>query len=59
MTMTLKELSHKRKTVADLIRFIGNASENYEATRMKAPNYSVLLGSGASITSGIRSGQNH
>lgn len=58
MTMTLKELSHKRKTVADLIRFIGNASENYEATGMKAPNYSVLLGSGASITSGIRSGQN-
>lgn len=56
--MTLKELSHKRKTVADLIRFIGNASENYEATGMKAPNYSVLLGSGASITSGIRSGQN-
>ena len=42
MTMTLKELSHKRKTVADLIRFIGNASENYEATGMKAPNYSVL-----------------
>lgn len=58
MTMTLKELSHKRKTVADLIRFIGNASENYEATGMKASNYSVLLGSGASITSGIRSGQN-
>ncbi len=56
--MTLKELSHKRKTVTDLIRFIGNASENYEATGIKAPNYSVLLGSGASITSGIRSGQN-
>lgn len=56
--MTLKELSHKRKTVADLIRFVGNASENYEATGIKAPNYSVLLGSGASITSGIRSGQN-
>lgn len=27
-------------------------------TGIKAPNYSVLLGSGASITSGIRSGQN-
>ena len=56
--MILKELSHKRKTVADLIRFIGNTSENHEVTRIKAPNYSVLLGSGASITSGIRSGQN-
>jgi len=56
--MILKELSHKRKTVADLIRFIGNTSENHEVARIKAPNYSVLLGSGASITSGIRSGQN-
>ena len=44
--MILKELSHKRKTVADLIRFIGNTSENHEVTRIKAPNYSVLLGSG-------------
>ena len=41
--MILKELSHKRKTVADLIRFIGNTSENHEVTRIKAPNYSVLL----------------
>lgn len=56
--MILKELSHKRKTVADLIRFIANTSENSEVTGIKAPNYSVLLGSGASITSGIRSGQN-
>lgn len=56
--MTLKELSHKRKSVSDLIRFIGNSPEHIDGTGIKAPNYSVLLGSGASITSGIRSGQN-
>lgn len=41
------ELSHKRKTVDDLIRFISNRNEN-------EPNYSLLLGAGCSITSGIR-----
>lgn len=55
--MTLKELSHKRKSVSDLIRFIGNSPEHIDGTGIKAPNYSVLLGAGASITSGIRSGQ--
>ena len=56
--MTLQELSHKRKSVSDLIRFIGNSSGHIDGTGIKTPNYSVLLGSGASITSGIRSGQN-
>lgn len=56
--MTLKELSHKRKSVSDLIRFIGNSPEYIDGAGIKSPNYSVLLGSGASITSGIRSGQN-
>ena len=41
------ELSHKRRTVDDLIRFISNRNEN-------EPNYSLLLGAGCSITSGIR-----
>ena len=41
------ELSHKRRTVDDLIRFISNRIEN-------EPNYSLLLGAGCSITSGIR-----
>lgn len=54
--MTLQELSHKRKSVSDLIRFIGNSSGHIDGTGIKTPNYSVLLGSGASITSGIRSG---
>lgn len=56
--MTLDDLSHKRKTVSDLIRFVGNTAEHIDnAERMKTPNYSILLGAGASVTSGIRSGQ--
>jgi len=55
--MALTELIHKRKTIADLIRFIGNTTESDENGTIKTPNYSILLGSGASITSGIRSGQ--
>lgn len=54
----LKELSHKRRTISDLIRYIGNTSETSERSGLNAPNYSILLGSGASVTSGIRSGQN-
>ena len=54
----LTDLSHKRKTVSDLIRFIGNTTELLESPeRVKTPNYSILLGAGASVTSGIRSGQ--
>lgn len=55
--MNLQELSHKKKSVADLIRFIGNTSDNNESAGMNTPNYSILLGSGASVTSGIRTGQ--
>lgn len=54
----LTDLSHKRKTVSDLIRFIGNTTEYLESPeRVNTPNYSILLGAGASVTSGIRSGQ--
>lgn len=56
--MMLTDLSHKRKTVSDLIRFIGNTTEYLESPeRVNTPNYSILLGAGASVTSGIRSGQ--
>lgn len=55
--MNLNELNHKRRTVSDLIRFIGNTSDYKEDRGLNTPNYSILLGSGASITSGIRSGQ--
>lgn len=56
--MILSDLSHKRKNVSDLIRFIGNTTEKLESSnRINTPNYSILLGAGASVTSGIRSGQ--
>lgn len=55
--MWSKELEHKRRTVADLIRFIGNTTELEGGETIKTPNYSVLLGAGASVTSGVRSGQ--
>lgn len=44
----LSDLNHKRRTVKDLVRFIQTRSD-------QNPNYSLLLGAGASITSGIRS----
>ncbi len=46
-----KELSHKERSVKDLTSYI--------STRVSdtCPNYSLLLGAGASVTSGIRSGQ--
>lgn len=47
----LHDLSHKRKTVNDLIRFILNKSDK------AVSNFSVFLGAGASVTSGVRSGQ--
>ena len=43
------DLKHKTKTVNDLIRFIGNRTEDL-------PMFSLLLGSGCSISSGIKSG---
>ena len=51
--MDLKELQHKRKSVPDLIRFISNTTRDDKIT----PNFSVFLGAGASVTSGVRSGQ--
>ena len=48
----LTDLSHKRKTISDLIRFIGNTTEYLESPeRVNTPNYSILLGAGASVTS--------
>ena len=55
--MALEDLVHKRRTVADLIRFIGNTTEAEDKDAIKTPNYSLLLGAGASVTSGVRSGQ--
>lgn len=51
--MDLKDLQHKKKSVADLIRFISNTTRDDKI----APNFSIFLGAGASVTSGIRSGQ--
>ena len=53
----LKDLNHKVKTVSDLIRFISNTTPGRDGVQNSAyPNFSLLLGSGASVTSGIRSG---
>jgi len=43
-----KELSTKERTVDDLIRFLRTRSDDN-------PNYSLLLGAGCSVTSGISS----
>lgn len=43
----VQEIPHKRKSIDDLIRFISNRNED-------EPNYSLLLGAGCSVTSGIR-----
>jgi hypothetical protein len=48
--MPLKALEHKKRTVADLIRFIGNTAETESGEVVKTPNYSILLGAGASVT---------
>ncbi len=42
---------NKEKTVKDLIRFISNRTDN------SIPNFSLLVGAGVSVTSGVRSGQ--
>ncbi|MBR4619540.1 MAG: SIR2 family protein [Salinivirgaceae bacterium] len=54
----LKELNHKVKSVSDLIRFISNTAHGRDGVQNNTfPNFSLLLGSGASVSSGIRSGQ--
>ncbi|GLS91969.1 hypothetical protein GCM10007916_30390 [Psychromonas marina] len=47
-----KELGHKERTVDDLISYIGTKTNEH------VPNYSLLLGAGASFTSGIKTGIN-
>lgn len=44
-----KELKNKIRSVKDLVNYVGKAS-------LKHPNYNILLGSGASYTSGISTG---
>lgn len=51
------DLQHKQRTIKDLIRFIKNVSYRNADKHLPTPNFSVLLGAGASVTSGIRSGQ--
>ena len=51
------DLQHKQRTIKDLIRFIKNVSYRKADKHLPTPNFSVLLGAGASVTSGIRSGQ--
>lgn len=56
--MKLGDTTYKKRTVKDLIRFIRNSTDNSQLTETKRiPSYSILLGAGASVTSGIRSGQ--
>lgn len=54
------DLQHKIRKVSDLVRFIANTSiesvsEN-KSVKIGNPNFSILLGAGASISSGIQSG---
>lgn len=44
----INELSNKRRTVADLSRFISTRTDHN-------PNYTLLLGAGCSVSSGVRS----
>lgn len=44
-----KELKNKIRSVKDLVNYVGDSS-------LKHPNYNILLGSGASYTSGISTG---
>ncbi len=52
--MKLEDIQHKNKSVAALIRYISNTVDSMHT---KTPNYSILLGAGASVTSGISCGQ--
>jgi len=45
-----KQLGHKHKNINDLIRYIDTRTDDN-------PNYTLLLGAGCSVTSGISSGQ--
>lgn len=56
--MRTKDMTpYKKKKVYDLIRYIRNSADTEVGSRsMLTPNYSILLGAGASRTSGIRTG---
>ena len=45
----LNQLSHKERRVSDLAEFLKNKCEN-------TPNYTLFLGAGCSVTSGISTG---
>jgi NAD-dependent SIR2 family protein deacetylase len=47
---SLSDLDHKRRTINNLIDYIRTRSDN------RTPNFNVLLGAGASVTSGISTG---
>lgn len=51
MDEVLKHLSHKERHISDLASFLKNKCE-------KTPNYTLFLGSGCSVTSGISTGMN-
>lgn len=46
---TLRQLAHKKRTIKDLISFLSNKCED-------TSNYTLLIGAGCSVTSGIDSG---
>ena len=46
MDDVLKHLAHKERHISDLASFLKNKCEN-------TPNYTLLLGAGCSVTSGI------
>lgn len=46
----LKQLQHKRRSVNDLAQIISNMCDEH-------PNYTLMMGAGCSITSGISTGQ--
>lgn len=50
MADVLGQLKHKKRTVKDLAQFIENKCDDN-------PNYTLLLGSGCSVTSGVNTGQ--
>lgn len=45
----LFELKHKEKKISDIVRFLNIRCDD-------TPNYSLLIGAGCSVTSGIKSG---
>lgn len=50
MKDVLSQLEHKKRTIKDLAQFVENKCDDN-------PNYTLLLGSGCSVTSGVNTGQ--